>query len=532
MSQKQLDWMAGEVRAGRMSRREFVGRAGALGVGAAAAGSLLSSAGIAAEPMKGGTVIVATEYAGPEETYDTLKMTNSTDIQRSYQVYNRLTDLDRDMNVVPSLATEWESANGATEWTFKLREGVEYHDGKPFTAADVLYALQIHIKEGSESPAKPLLAPIVDMTADGDHVVKLTLDQGDADFPVMLGYDYHTSIVPEGWEDGMPVNGTGPYSLAEFNPGIESVVAKFANYWNPDAGHVDTFITRGIPDSTARVNALRSGDIDICRDIEARVANLMAEDPNLTVVSTASGSWFAWVMMCDREPTSNLDLRLALKHAVDRQYLVDNVLLGHGKVGNDFPVNPGLPTYCRDIPQTEYDPDKAKFHWGKAGVSSIQLDVSNAAHPNAVDCSVILQEQAKAAGIKVEVNRVPDDGYWDHTWMQVPLHVTGWNSRPTADLILAIAHKCGGSWNETRWCNERFDELLAMGRVETDPVKRLEIYCEACTLLHDDGGLFQPIFTNDINGIARRIQNFHGSPANQMGAGWPYQEIWIDESQA
>lgn len=532
MSEGQLQWLAAEVAAGRMNRREFIGRAGALGLTAAAATALLSEKGVAAEPKKGGTVSVATEYAGSEETFDPTKMTSSTDIQRSYQVYDRLTNLDREMQLVPALAEEWETNDGATEWTFKLREGVTFHDGKPFTSADVIYSINEHIKEGSESPAKPLLEPIIDMKADGDHVLVITLNEGNADFPVMLGYDYHTSIVADGWVDGDPVNGTGPYKLIEFNPGLESVTEKNTEYWNPDAGHVDSFITMGIPDNVARSNALRSGDVDIIRNIEPRVANLMDSDPNVSIISSASGAWFAWIMMCDRAPTDDVNLRLAMKHAVDRQYLVDDVLLGHGVIGNDFPVNPGLPTYCSEIPQHSYDPDKAKFYWDKTGLSSIEIAVSNAANSNAIDCSLVLQEQAKEAGITVDINRVPDDGYWTHTWMQVPFCVTGWNSRPTADLILTIAHQCGGSWNETAWCNERFDELLAMGRVETDPDKRLAIYCEACTLLHDDGGLFMPFFTNDINGISTRIQNFHGSPANQMGAGWPYQEIWVDDGQA
>ncbi len=113
--------------------------------------------------------------------------------------------------------------------------------------------------------------------------------------------------------------------------------------------------------------------------------------------------------------------------------------------------------------------------------------------------------------------------------MQVPFCATGWNSRPTADLILTIAHQCGGSWNETFWCNERFDELLVMGRLETDPDKRLEIYHEACTLLHDDGGLFQPFFTNYIEATSARVQDYHGSSAFAGGAGWPYEEIWVDD---
>ncbi len=532
MSKQQLDWMIDEIRAGRLDRREFIGRAGQLGVGVAAATTMLSSAGIAETPIKGGEVRVSPEYTGAEETYDPTKMTNSTDIQRAYQVYNRLTNLDRDMNVVPNLAAEWEATNQASEWTFKLREGVEFHDGKTLTADDVIYSLGEHIKEGSESPSKPLLAPIVDMRADGPNVVKITLDSGNADFPVTLGHDYHTSIVKEGWKDGDPVVGTGPYKVVEFTPGLASVAEKNANYWNPDAGHVSTFITQGIPDNAARSSALQAGDVDFDLDVEPRVTALLGQNPGVKVYSTPSGSWFAWIMATDRAPTDDLNLRLAMKHAVDRNVVVDTVMVGHGRIGNDFPVNPGLPTYCDAIPQHNYDPEKAKWHWDKTGLSSIELAVANAAHSNAIDASTILQEHAREAGISIELNRVPDDGYWSHTWMQVPFCATGWNSRPTADAILTIAHACGGSWNETFWCNERFDELLVMGRLETDEAKRLEIYCEACTLLHDDGGLFLPFFMNYIEATSSRIQNYHGSPAFSGGAGWPYEEVWIDESKA
>ena len=527
---EELAWLANRVARGRMDRREFVGRAGALGVTAVAASTLLSEAGAAAEPKRGGEVTVATEYAGAEETLDPLQVTNATDIQRVYQVYNRLTNLDRDLNVVPNLATEWEASEGATVWTFKLREGVEFHDGRSFSADDVIYSIAQHIKEGSESPAKTLLDPIIDMKADGPHVLVFTLNSGNADFPVLLGHDLHTSIVPEGFVDGDEIVGTGPYRLVEFTPGQESITTKFANYWKSDAGYVDTFITLGIPDNTTRSNALRTGEIDINTEVEPRTAQLLDQDSGINVSSTPSGAFMVWDMMCDRAPTSDLNVRLALKHSVDRQYLVDNLLLGHGKVANDFPVNPGLPSYCHDIPQHTYDPDKAKFYWDKAGIDSIELAVSNAGYASAIDASVILQEQAGAAGVNIVVDRVPDDGYWTHTWMQRPFNISGWNSRPTADLILTLAHQCGGSWNETAWCNERFDELLVMGRTETDPEKRLEIYCEACTLLHDDGGAFIPFFTNYVTGVAKRIQNFHGSSAYSTGAGWPYEEIWIDDS--
>jgi peptide/nickel transport system substrate-binding protein len=528
---KDIDVLLKEMETGHVNRREFLGRAAALGITATAASTLLSQSAYAATPKRGGEVKIAIEETSQAETYDPTKMVTGTDAQRSYQVYNRITNLDRNLNVVPNLAVEWEGARDATEWTFKLRKGVEFHNGKTLTAKDIIYSLGEHIKEGSTSPSKTLLASIVDMKADGDDVLRISLGAGNADFPVQLAHDHHTSIVAEGWKDGDPVVGTGPYKLVEFEPGLRSVAVRNESYFKSDAAWVDTFITQGITDATARTNALRAGDIDIAI-IDARIAALLDRDPNVTVHSTPSGAHFLWAMMCNASPTDDLNVRLALKHCVDRQSLVKRLLRGHGVIGNDFSVNPSIPTYCKEIPQHDYDPDKARFYWKKTGLSVIELAASNAAGDFAVDASILLKEGAKAAGIDIEVKRVPDDSYWEHTWMKVPFCASNWNSRPTADLMLTLINHSEAQWNETQWKNERFDELLVLGRKITDPKKRYEVYCEAETLLHDEGGAFIPFFMNFVEATTTRIQNFHGSSAFAFGAGWPYEEVWVDDNMA
>ncbi|MBW2059015.1 MAG: ABC transporter substrate-binding protein [Deltaproteobacteria bacterium] len=515
----------------KISRREFMERAAALGVSLSVASSLWARSVQAAKPKRGGKVTVAVEETSQAETYDPTKMVSGSDAQRAYQVYNRLTNLDRNLKVVPNLAVEWEGAKEYTEWTFKLRKGVEFHNGKTLTSKDVIYSLGEHIKEGSRSPSRTLLAPIVDMKADGNDVVKITLKDSNVDFPVLLGFDYHTSIVVEGWKDGDPVVGTGPYKLVEFKPGLRSVVVRNENYFKSDAAWVDTFITQGVADATARSNGLRTGDIDMAQ-IDPRIAHLLGKAPNVNVHSTPAGQHFLWAMMCDRPPTNDLNVRLALKHCAKRQSMVDKLLHGNGVVANDFGVNPRCPMYCKEIPQHDYDPDKARFYWKKTGLSGIEVVVSNAAGDFAIDATLMLKESAKAAGIDIKVKRVAADGYWDHTWMKVPMCASNWNSRPTADLMLTLVNHSDAEWNETQWKNKRFDELLVLGRKTADPVKRYEIYCEACTLLHDLGGSFIPFFYNFVEGVNSRIQGYRGSPAFTFGAGWIYEEVWVDESMA
>ncbi len=524
-----LDAMLGDGK--KISRREFMARSAALGVSLSVASSLWTSSVHASTPKRGGEVTIAMEDVSSALTYDPTRMTTGTDAQRSYQVYSRLTNLDRELKVVPNLAVEWEGAKDATEWTFKLRKGVEFHNGKTLTAKDIIYSLSEHIKKDSKSPSKTLLMPIVDMKADGKYVLKITLNSGNADFPVQVGHDYHTSIVQEGWKDGDPIVGTGPYKLIEFDPMIRSVVVRNENYFKSDVAWVDTYIMQGIADSTSRMNALRAGEIDIAT-VDARIIELLRKEPKVNITSTPSGSHFLWVMMCDRPPTNDINVRLALKHCVDRQFLVDTLLSGYGKVANDFPVNPASDMYCKEIPKHDLDLDKARFYWKKTGLSEIECVTANASVDHSVDATLMLAESAKAAGINIKVKRVPDDGYWEAYWMKVPFMASHWSTRPNADLILTLVYHSEAAWNESKWQSKHFDDLLVLGRKTIDPVKRYEIYCEAESLLHDDGGAFIAFFEDFLEAIRTRVQGFRGSPANHLGAGWPYEEMWVDESMA
>jgi peptide/nickel transport system substrate-binding protein len=524
---KNLDWCIQEVKARRLSRRDFIQQAMVFGLSTAAAASLFSKVGDAQAARRGGTVTIATNYTGAEETFDLTKMNNTTDAQRSYQVYNRLLNLDRNMKLVPNLATEWEAKPGAKEWSFVLRSGVEFHNGKTLDAEDVVYSISEHIKDGSKSPAKPYLQSISEVRADGKNGVRIVLSSGNADLPYVFAHDFHTGIVPKDWKNGDPVVGTGPYKLVEFRPGQRSVTSRFANYWKSDAAWVESFVTQGIPDSTARISALQSGSIDVLMSLDPKLVSSLSSDPSIKVAEIPSGYHMTFAMACDRAPTNDINVRLALKNALDRKAMVETLLRGHGLAGNDIPVNPAIATYCRDIPQRTMDPDKAAFYWKKSGLSSIELIVSPAVG-NGVDAGLIFQAHARKCGIQIDVKQVPADGYLTNTWLKVPFCVSGWNARPTADLILALGYQSNAPWNETHWQSAKFDSLLADGRVELDEKKREAIYCEAERMLYEEGGVIVPFFTNYIDATRSRIHNFAPSPAYQLSAGWMYEEAWVD----
>lgn len=205
-------------------------------------------------------------------------------------------------------------------------------------------------------------------------------------------------------------------------------------------------------------------------------------------------------MHCDTAPFSDVNVRLALKHVIDRQELVDKILLGHGRVANDHPIAPANRYFAAGIPQRTYDPEMAKSLLKKAGVGSlkIQLSASNAAFGGAVDAALLYQASAARAGIEIEVVREPDDGYWDNVWLKKPWSMSYWTGRPTEDWMFSQAYAADATWNESRWKNPRFNELLVAARTELDDAKRREMYGEMQLLCRDDGGAVIPMYANYV----------------------------------
>jgi peptide/nickel transport system substrate-binding protein len=219
-------------------------------------------------------------------------------------------------------------------------------------------------------------------------------------------------------------------------------------------------------------------------------------------------------MLTNVAPFDNNNVRLALKHAVDREALLKTILFGHGTVGNDHPITPAYPFFAADIEQRTYDPDKAKFYLKQAGLTSLAVNLSaaNAAFTGAVDASLLYKSQAAKAGIDINVVQEPDDGYWTNIWQKKPWCTAYWFGTPTPDDILTQAYSAGASWNDSAWNNEKFNKILVAARSELDNGKRAEMYRDLQLLVRDEGGVVIPLFANDVFATNDRVR--HGKLAN------------------
>jgi peptide/nickel transport system substrate-binding protein len=524
LSQSDKDLVTKLVKGG-FSRREVLKLSMATGVSLVAAEHLLTDgkAVMAATPKKGGSVRMASNLHGPNDQLDPILMTSTIDYTRSRVIYNSLCQHANDLTPQPELATSFEPNANATEWTFKIREGVTFHDGKKLTADDVVYSMRRHQGEDSKSVIKSVLASVKEWKKTGPMEVKAILESPNADLPTLLGL-FQTKIVQTGTTGGGI--GTGPYVTESFQPGVKSVHSRNKNYWREGA-NLDAVEITAITDPVARVNALIAGDMQLVTQIDGQAFRQVESATNVTLLSVPAALQMGICCLKNTAPGDNDDFVKGMQYIQDRERIVKRILKGKGSVGNDTPISFAHgKDFCSELPQREFDPDKAKFHFKKAGVSSAQLFTAPVMS-GIEDACLLAQANCAKIGFDLQLKKVPTDGYWGAVWMKEPLNVVSWNMRPTANSQLAIQFGPGAAWNDTFWNNERMGKLLAMSLAETDPARRHEMYCEMQTLVHNGSGMVIPAFSNINDGIANNIMGMPKVPLGQLGGcEWP-EFIWL-----
>ncbi|MCV3243953.1 peptide/nickel transport system substrate-binding protein [Mesorhizobium robiniae] len=490
------------------NRRRFLQTAGMLGLAAAGATSgIFAAHAQTAQPKKGGHFKIGVGSGSTSDSLDPGTYAETFMYILGHGLHSYLTEVDVNGNLVGELAESWEPSKDAKTWTFKLRSGVEFHNGKSLTAADVIASINHHRGKDSKSAAKDILKSVTDVKADGNETVVVNLTEGNVDFPYLMEY-YQLPIMPEkdGKADASGV-GCGGYVLDTIDFGVKASAKKFANYWKPNAAWFDSIEILAIRDVTARTNALTTGQIDAMDRCDLKTIHLLERNKMLEIASVSGTQHYVFPMLVDVAPFDNVDVRLALKYAIDREQILKTMLSGYGQIGNDHPIASTNRFFAKDLPQRVYDPEKAKFHLKKAGLGdlNIQLSASDAAYTGAVDAATLYQQEASKAGISIDVVREPADGYYDNVWMKKPFSTNYWGGRPTADWMFTTTYAAEASWNETHWKNPRFNELLVAARSELDDGKRLEMYTEMQKLCSDEGGAVIPVFANYINALSRNV---------------------------
>ncbi len=496
-----------------------------------AAAGLLAATGLPlrAAPKRGGVLRLALSGAHPSDTWDSRTHIDTfMKVAAHGAVFDTLTQVAANGELVGELAESWQATADAKTWTFDLRKGVEFHNGKPFEALDVLQSLHLHIN--AASPARSIVAAITETEILNSHQIRFHLAAPNADFPFLLS-DYHLCIYPadhiaEAMEHGI---GTGLYKVIRFEAGKRAMLGRVAgHYKDGKEGWFDAVELLAIHDPIKRSRALATGQVDAIDQIDLGQEAALRQNPKLALTQVAGNRHVGLPMRVDQAPFHDINLRRALKHAVDRPQLLQSALRGHGEIGHDHPIGPANQFYDPSFKGLSYDADKARHYLRKAGAGGLTLTLPVAQDmPLAqAEAAEALRQSAAKAGVTIALQTVPAQGYWKDTWQNAAWRGSQWSGRVTEDAIFSASAMNGAAWNETQWDNPHFQHLLLSARAELSTQKRRSMYQEMQSLMANEGGALIPLFAHYVDGHTTRLQhgealgNLHALDSGRMIERW------------
>lgn len=437
-----------------------------------------------------------------EETIDPYAPTHF--VEYSLFAYERLIRLDAAGNLIPGLATAWESNNDSTVWTVTLRDGVLFHDGATLAPGDVVYSLERMINPSAGSTLAPVLEAIAAVAPAGGNQVTIGLSAPNIEFPLLLT-DPRAVILRRGGGETITSDGigTGPFKLKNLDTLGMTELSVFKEYWGGQSG-IEQVAIIGIADPESRVQAMLAGQIDLLDQVTIDQKSLFAGSNEFSLQNIPTGNWRGFVMRTDTAPFDDPAVRKALRVVADRQALIDQVLNGSGTIACDHPVWNGDQYWTAiSCPQ---DIELAKSLLAEAGYpNGIEVDLyTSALDPYWPKMITAYQAQAAAADITINVIETPIDTFWSNSWLIDPFVTTSWNARP-APLILNEAWRSSAPWNETYWQSPEFDALLDSAAGEPNFAVRKSQYAQLQNTLWESGGAFIPFHINQTRIISTCI---------------------------
>ncbi|MDP3761193.1 MAG: ABC transporter substrate-binding protein [Ramlibacter sp.] len=509
-----------ELNAGR---RTFVKSATALMIASSAECSYAQA------PARGGTLRISVSQR--INTLNPLRHSNTSDYMTGELMYSGLCRLGRKMEALPDLATEWRSNAALTEWTFKLRPRAMFRGvNREVKPRDVVASFRAIKDPASGSPARASLDLVSDVVESGPFEVRVILKDAYSDLPVALAHNNARIVPADIVEKDLKLletgdYGTGPFKLAQYEPGRLLRVERDARYFKGDKPYLDAVEQRLYPDLAAEYAALANGESDILLGLaETDYARAVANKA-LNVQRVRSGRFFNLVMRCDQKPFNDLRVRKAMQMAVDRESLLELVLQGFGKVGADNPISAEYP-FARDIKPAKYDPAQAKRLLAEAGYpNGLKITLFCANRPAARSAlGVAIKEMARSAGFDIDVQTIAYDVYNATIWRKANFYVANWNMQPTPDAMFALLFTTDAPWNDTRWNNPKFDDLVRRARATVDAAERARLYGEAQGLLNSEVPYLIPFFQDLLSASAKNVMNYHVHP---RGGQYFLEEVWL-----
>jgi len=490
-------------------------------------------------PKRGGTLTVGVISGGQSENLFPGTAIGTPDFVRDYSLYNLLFYLGEKITpLVPGLALSAESNKDATVWTFKLREGVTWHDGKPFTAEDVVYNFKALWSNAEANFSAGFLAGLVNFKAVrklDTLTVEVPLLQAVAQFPTIFAY-FDFPVVQNGATAKSAAThpvGTGPFKYVSFTAGSQSVFEANPHYWEPGKPYVERLVVdSSFTDNNAIFNALLSGKINLFPTLPLVTARAQLSSKQVQILASPfAAQSYMFAMRVDKGQFADNRVRQAFKLLVDRQAMINGAWAGFGTVAYDL-LAPGTPYYLSEQKITQ-DVEKARSLFKAAGVlgNTFVLPTSNFL-PGMVESATILAQQAAAAGVKVVVNTTSAATYFTPAGGFLTRDFGQEVDQPVGSLTAAYLSELtlGSPYPDTHWGHQAggaaAEKLISEAIAATDSSKAATLWREAQLAQVNEGGY---LVWGNLPYVDAAASNVRGLAA---GAGfsynnWRLQDGWL-----
>lgn len=543
MTEEELQNIDQEARERGMSREALLRRAAAGAIALSSAGSLAQAAAGAApaagKPKRGGTFRLGVPGGSAKDFIDGQYIVTTADISRMMTGWETLVVNDSKFHLkMDGLATELAPNKAGDVWTIRIRPGIEFHNGKTVTSADVRYSIQrlINPKVGIGGQAvlgsvDPSRIQLMDK-----RTVRLHLKQRDG--TIADGLTLYTNTIvpvgysPNGYGQAKPNIGTGPYKLQSFTPGQQSVHVRNPNYWRTGQPYFDKVVIIDFADDTARVNALLSNQVDAITDVPPSLIPLVKGHAGTAILESPGAAWPPICMRVDQPPFNDVRVRQAFRLIADRPQLVAQAFSGHGYVGNDI-YSPFDEAYDTALPQRHQDIPQAKSLLKAAGASNLSIDlVSTAAALGMNEGAQVFAQQAKAAGVNINVKIVDGGTFYGNQYLSWTFSTDFWNPKSYLNQVAAGSVPTS-PYNETHWpdaAHQKFISLYNQAKATANRKKQFEIIHEMQTMEYQAGGYIIWGFNNRLDGYSTKLKGLQKGykstlALNQFGSG--YRTFWF-----
>ena len=520
-----------------LGRREFlrgIAAAGAVagaggllaGCGGSSAGSTQPPAGASGPTRRGGNLRLGLTGGSSSDTVDPHKSLTYIDTSRLQSLYQPLVQLNSQAEIEYVLAESITAHRGSlSQWVIRLRPGVTFHDGKDFSAADVLYTFQRIF--GNDFTGKFGLGPIdLGRTKAVDKLTVLVqLTKPFSSFVEQLAaFWYNLYIAPAGFSPARPV-GTGPFVYQSFTPGQRSVFTRNPHYWKSGLPHVDTLTIIDFSDNTTLQDALSTGVIDGAGALDGPQIASLATTSGIKTVVSHSGEIIPFTMRVDQPPFNDVNVRQAMRLLTDRPQLIDSALDGYGVVANDL-FSPFDPDFDHSLVRpAQGDIPQAKFLLRKVGQENLTVTLTTSAvATGTVAMATVLAAQAKAAGVTIKISNVPSGDFFGPNYLKWTFSQDYYNYYPYLAQV-AESMLPASPFNETHTNNAQHTSLYNQANATADPTLRKEILREMQTFDFNEGGYLIPAYIDVLDAYSDKVTGYTSGKVGQPLSNFDFEDF-------